>query len=258
MIYTQPIAALLALAILVIPLTASAQVNMERFRKGADSDGVQGSAELYFSNSTGNTDLLSGGASARAGWRKGPRLLLLVADASVGKQRDDTTINRGFAHLRLTRDLKPRLAGELFTQHGYDKFSKLSARTLVGAGPRFTLVQREVWDMHLGIAYMLEREVLNVPPGGPDDDLEYAHRMSAYLAVRADTAERLSLTNTVYLQPRIDEVDDMRVLEEFSARLGVAERLGFKISLSVRYDGAPPVGVKEMDTTLTNRLVWDF
>jgi len=64
--------------------------------------------------------------------------------------------------------------------------------------------------------------------------------------------------NTVYVQPRLGEPDDLRVLEEAALKVGVAGPVSLKVSVTVRYDGAPPVGVKPLDTDLSNRLVWDF
>lgn len=250
--------ALAALVLLATPSWAAAQVNTERFRGGGGPDGVSGSVELSFANRTGNTDLLEAGAALQAGWRKGPRTALVVSDLSVGKAADETTINRGFAHLRGGRDLSARLTWEGFVQYEYDRFAKLNARSLAGTGPRLTLYRGEAVAAFLGLAWMLEWERLDVPPGGPDPARAQVHRLSTYLAVTASPTERLTFVNTLYVQPRVAETADTRVLEEASLKVGVAGPVSLKVSFTLRYDGEPPSGVKHVDTALSNRLVWDF
>lgn len=252
--------AVVAAALLVLAGAgrAPAQVNTESFRGVADADGVSGSVELSFANRTGNTDLLEGGAAARLGWKQGRRTTLFVTDLSVGKARDATTINRGFAHLREVYRVTPRLAWEGFVQHEYDKFARLSARSLVGTGPRLTLVDRPGGSAHLGLAWMLERERLDVPAGAPDPRTDHAHRASAYLALEGRVNDRLSVVNTAYVQPRIGRARDTRVLNEAALKVALAGAMSLKVTFSVRYDGEPPTGVKHVDTALANRLVWDF
>jgi len=251
-------AATVVVALLAWGAPVAAQVNTESFRGSGVQDGVSGSVELSFANRTGNTDLLEGGAGVRVGWRGGPRMVLVVGDLSVGKVRDGTTINRGFLHLRGGRDLNARVMAEGFVPHEYDKFARLSARTLVGAGPRLTLHRSKGFTAHLGLSLMAERERLDVPAGGPDPRTETVARASTYLALLAAPAERVGLVNTVYVQPRLGEPDDLRVLEEAALKVGVAGPVSLKVSVTVRYDGAPPVGVKPLDTDVSNRLVWDF
>jgi len=237
---------------------AWAQVNTESFRGAADGDGTSGSVELSFANRTGNTDLLEAGAAARVGWRKGRRTALFVTDVSVGKAREATTINRGFAHLRGGYRLTPRLAWEGFIQHEYDKFARLSARSLVGTGPRLTVLDRPAASAHLGLAWMEERERLDLPSGSPDPRTDHVHRLSAYLAIEGRASDRLSLINTAYVQPRVGRARDTRVLDEAALKVALAGPMSLKVSFSLRYDGEPPTGVKHVDTAVSNRLVWDF
>jgi len=91
-----------------------------------------------------------------------------------------------------------------------------------------------------------------------EDPVQRNHRISTYLAVTVGAGERVSLNNTVYVQPRIGEPDDVRVLEEAGLKVGLVGALSLKVALTVRYDGEPPAGVKDLDTAVTNRLAWDF
>lgn len=246
------------LVMLLVPawtLPAPAQVNTERFRTADGEDGVSGSVELLFSNQTGNTDLLTGGAAVQASWRGAPWMVMLVLDGTVGTRRDETIASQGFAHLRLNRDLTRWLTWEVFVQHGYDRFALLDARTLAGTGPRFTLYRATRSSAFLGLAYMRERERLDVPPSG---EFNLYHRFSSYLSLKWHMNDRLALTNTVYYQPRFAQTDDFRLLEMLGLKVGLAGRLSLKIDLTVRHDNDPPTGVKATDTSLSNRLAWDF
>ena len=254
------LAAPLAGFLLILAITGPvyAQVNTERFRAQAGEEGFKGSLELSFSNRTGNTDLMAGGLALGLGWKREADTVLLIGDANVGKKRTDTTINKGFLHLRGHRELTPVAAAEVFTQYEYDKFSLLDLRFLVGAGPRFRVLHREAVTVHLGIAYMLEREQLNLAPGAPENPSPTSHRLSTHLALKVALAPHLTLTNTVYLQPRLDDPDDTRVLEDLGLKVGLGGPLSLRIGFTLRYDGDPPTTVKGIDSALSNRLVWDF
>ena len=245
-------------ALLLCATSAHAQVNTERFRKQMNEDGLRGSAELYFANRTGNSDLLSGGASLNLGWRGGVNGIIFTGRADVGTTHSTTTINRGFVHLRGNRELSERLTWELFTQREYDRFARLDARTLLGSGPRVPLYRGEAGTIHVGIAYMAEWEQIDVAPGSGEDSSQFYHRVSGHLAASLKAGDRLTLSNTVYLQPRWRERSDTRLLNEFSARIGMGGALSLKIALVIRRDGDPPSGVKKVDSHLSNRLVWDF
>jgi hypothetical protein len=112
--------------------------------------------------------------------------------------------------------------------------------------------------LHVGIAYMAEWEQIDVAPGSGEDSSQFYHRVSAHLAASLKAGDRLTLSNIVYLQPRWRERRDTRVLNEFSATIGMGGALSLKIALVIRRDGDPPAGVKKVDSHLSNRLVWDF
>lgn len=243
---------------LLWPAAAGAQVNTERLRGTAGSEGVRGSVEVSFENQTGNTDLAEGGLSLGLGWRGGPRTALFVASVDAGRARDETTVNKGFAHLRGGHDLGARVTWEAFVQHEYDRLARLTARSLIGTGPRFTLLERGRTAAHLGVAYMFEREEVDVLLASGEPRVQRNHRVSTYLAVTVGAGERVSFNNTVYVQPRIGEADDVRVLEEAGVKVGLVGALSLKVALTVRYDGEAPAGVKDLDTAVTNRLAWDF
>jgi putative salt-induced outer membrane protein YdiY len=243
---------------LLWPAAAGAQVNTERLRRADGAEGFSGSVEASFANRTGNTDLAEGGLSLGVGWRGGPRTALFLADVDAGRARDETTVNRGFVHLRGGRDLTARVTWEVFVQHEYDRLARLTARSLVGTGPRFTLLKRKRATVHLGVAYMFEREEVDLTPGSSEAPVQRNHRASSYLALALGVGARVSFGNTVYVQPRIAEARDVRVLEEATVKVGLVGALSLKVALTVRYDGEPPAGVKDLDTAVTNRLAWDF
>jgi len=243
---------------LLASLPAQAQVNTERFRGQVDKEGSRGSVELHFSNRTGNSDLQSGGAAINLGWRNDPNRIFFVGRVDVGTTRASTTINRGFTHLRGDRQLSPRWDWELFVQREYDRFARLDSRTLLGTGPRWTVISNKTVTAHLGVAYMAEWEKINVASGADDDASGRFHRVSSHLSLSVKAGQWVTLSNVIYVQPRWGERRDTRVLDELSARFSMGGPLSLKITLVVRRDGAPPTGVKPLDTHLSNRLVWDF
>ncbi len=105
---------------------------------------------------------------------------------------------------------------------------------------------------------MAERERLNVAAGAPDDPSTLHHRISSHVALAYRSDERVTLSNVLYLQPRIDNFSDFRVLNQAAVKMGISGAMSLKIEFTLRYDGEPPTTVEKLDTALSNRLVWDF
>lgn len=235
-----------------------AQINIERQRIQAEQEGFSGSLEASFTQRTGNSESLLSGLGARLAWARDPWLWFLLGDLRLGSSRGNTFLNRGFFHLRGIREHSPSLAWEGFVQHAYDQFARLRGRSLVGSGPRWTLVGEDEGALHLGIAYMVEWERLRVSPGDPDAPSTRAHRISSYLSGRLPLGKTLDVENTLYVQPRIGNPSDVRVLNEASLQWKGNAPLGFRIGFTLRYDGEPPSGVKKLDTEWVTRLTWEF
>ncbi|MCH9650095.1 MAG: DUF481 domain-containing protein [Deltaproteobacteria bacterium] len=183
------------------------------------------------------------------------QVLFLVSSYSFSEQNDERAVNSGFSHLRWGRNRGPRLGIEAFAQHQFNEFTNLDTRVLLGLGGRFALFRKPQKEAFLGSGYMFEFERLDVPVEGPDDLESRHHRWTNYISIKINTPDdRLLFVNTLYVQPRFDQPDDLRLLDEAELQIKITDRVSFGLSASLAHDSDPPEGIKETDITIVNRF----
>ena len=257
---------------------AAAQVNTEKMRVGANEPGWGGTFDINASLQRGNTEreILGGGVRLQYAW---PRLeadttgeagtddetedpanvIFLVSNYSFSRANDNRYVNNAQGHLRFIRQHGPRISFEVFGQYQFNEFIRLEDRFLAGGGGRFSLVQAERTEVFVGAGYMLEQETLDLPASLPDARSSEHHRSTNYVTVRYNSEdERLRLVQTLYAQPRLDRLQDFRLLSETSFEIQLFRRLALAINLNVMHDSEPPTGVKETDVVLSNSLRYSF
>jgi hypothetical protein len=256
--YVLCASAITAAATLLAPRNGTAQVNIERLRKHLDHDGLAGTIEGALTGRTGNTEAIVAGSGAQARGQYGRHTGLLALRGDYARNGPTVQVENTFAHARYAYALIPSLWGEAFVQLQGDALRRLRFRSLAGVGPRVGLYESHDFDLFLGTAYMLEREVVNVEPGADDDPVTIAHRSSSYLSATLALDARFLLSAVVYVQPRFDRPSDARILGEGNLAIEITKSVGTKIECTVRHDSAPPTGVRPTDVTLRNALTLTF
>jgi hypothetical protein len=159
--------------------------------------------------------------------------------------------------LRYNYQLASRSWLEAFAQVEHDRFKRLQLRRLVGAGPRFRILDGQAVRAYLGTAYMIELETVEVSETSPASD-STAHRWSNYLSAVYRADERVTLSVMVFYQPRFDDFSDYRALVLSSAEFEVSDRLGAGLQLNYQYDSMPPSEVRAADVSVVNTLSLHF
>jgi len=113
-------------------------------------------------------------------------------------------------------------------------------------------------DLFFGAAYMLERDVIDVEPGAREPRNEVYSRWNAYVTAHWKLDTRVSFATTMYVQPRVDDVSNTRLLSETLFYFKVTKVLSAALSATVRYDSEPPTAVKTTDIELKNSLSLAF
>jgi hypothetical protein len=264
---------LLSAALLLAARPVVAQVNTEKLRRANEKEGLSGEASGAFELYRGNLSLLRISAGARAEWqtlfepdedgiRARKDLAFLVGDVSFGERSvggvSQVFVSNGFLHARYTRMFVPSFGAEVFGQAQFNEFLLLQGRYLGGLGARAVLISEPWIEAQLGTGYMLEHERLNVEPPYSSSDLN--HRWTTYLRFALHLVEdRVTIANTAYVQPRLDDFGDHRILSE--GELEVSAGAGFSVALGLylRYDSEPPTPeLKRLDTTFQNRVKLRF
>jgi hypothetical protein len=254
----------LALIIVVIGAwsrDAGAQiVNVQgQLAKAPEADGVTGQLELKLDWRQGNTSVFDIGASGAVIVRHGRLLALALARGEYGESRDVTFTRKSFEHLRARYTIDCRWRWEVFVQHEYDAFRRLSVRGVAGTGPALQIVQRPSIAILAGAAYLFELERLDTRPGTIDaGERSVAHRSSLYVTGIERIGEQVSVLETVYVQPRLDDFDDIRLLGELTLTSKLAKHVALTNGLTVAYDRTPPDGVERYDMQLKVAVLVTF
>lgn len=242
-----------AIALVAIPHVASAQiVNVQgALAKTPAGDGETGQLDAKLNWRTGNNPIIDVGGAGSLLVRRGRLLGLAVARGEYGFGRGLTLTEKTFEHLRARVFLDCRWRWEVFVQHEFDRFRRLSLRTLAGTGPAVQLFGEDGVAVTTGAAYLLEYERLDTRDGTTDAGERYVdHRGSLYATASEALNPTVTMVETVYVQPRLDRPSDVRVFGEIALQAKLSTHVGLRNSFTVAYDDTPPEGVGRSDTAL--------
>jgi len=249
------------IVVLVLGRVAHAQiVNVQgALAKPPDHDDVIGQVEGKLNWREGNNPLFDVGGAGSVVVRRGHLLGLVLARGEYGTSRGLTLAKKSFEHVRIRSELDDSWRWEVFAQHEYDQFRRLSLRALVGTGPAYQVFDTAQLGVLTGAAYLYEDERLDTRPGTLDAGRHRtAHRGSVYVTGHENLSTSVTIVETVYVQPRLDAARDVRVFGELAVLTKLSARIALKDGFNVAYDATPPDGVKTHDTSLDVALLVTF
>jgi hypothetical protein len=250
-----PVSALIAVAAAVTPAAANI-VNIQGSLAAEPEPGLSGTVAATADWRTGNTDLVQVGGSAALLYRYGRIIGLGLVRAEYGEGEGVTFSERTFEHarLRVGLDDRSRWMWEVFAQHEYDAFRRLEVRALAGTGPALRVIDaKNAWAV-IGIAYLVEYERFDDGPYPDSDRRAVAHRGSAYATASLAVDAAITASETVYVQPRLDEPTDLRFLSETSITSKLRTWLAITSSFVIAVDRTPPESIDRVDTQLKTSL----
>jgi hypothetical protein len=252
----------IALVLAGLAHRADAQiVNVQgRLAKPPEKDGVTGQIELKLDWREGNNRFFDVGGVASVLFRRGRLLGLALVRGEYGNAAGGIPIARkAFEHLRARVTLDCRWKWEAFAQHEYDAFRRLSVRGVAGTGPALQIVNEDRVGILAGAAYLFELEQLDTRAGRIDaGQRSTASRASMYVTGTEKLGGGASITQTLYVQPRLTDPGDIRVLGELSVTVKLSKRIALTDGFVAAYDRTPPDGIRRYDTQLTIGLVVTF
>jgi len=251
-------AVIISIVVFVDITSLNAQVNTERMRIGSDHKGLSGFFDINLRVKSGNVEIFDTGSGLRLGYSGNRFMTFIVSNIQYATKKSKTFINRGFTHIRYNRNFHPRCTFEVFTQYEFNEFIRLLSRTLVGTGARIPLLKRDQFTLFYGSTYMHEWEHLNVRAGSGDIAKSSINRWSNYLVTNWQSKHDAAFVNTVYIQPRFDDFNDIRILNEMALQAKVSSWLSITLTFNLRFDSKPPSGVKKTDIELKNSLRLSF
>lgn len=208
---------------------------------------------------TGNISFLSMALGGSARIREGKNLLIGLVNLGRKSSDGDLIFGRTFEHMRYRYLLNDWLLLEAFAQHEYDAKRRLNFRALGGFGPKADILEGDGYRVGGGVAYMYELEQLSVAEGTADSGTnDTAHRLSSYLVGSYEYSDRLQLVETFYVQPRLTDAADTRLLSESSMVVRATKKLSLTTSFTVAYDNRTPETVEKTDTALQTTLTYEW
>lgn len=239
-------------------------VNVQQLAGKPIKPGLTAQAAVTGDWLSGNSQLATAGGSGSVFWRAGPWLsLVTVAGAygrkgSNGKWAEDPFQSKIFEHVRVRRELQDGLSLEGFAQHEYDRWRRLKLRMVTGGGVRYDMDAAKGLHLAGGVAYMAQWEALLKPQPVDSTGLVLEHRVSSYFVGAADLSENSALLLTVYVQPKISDVMDLRGLVDIAVVLAASKAVALRVNWALGYDTRPPATVRGYDTTGKVALVVGF
>ena len=236
-----------------VPARATAQiVNVQgALAKPPEKDGATGQLELKVDWREGNLPLFDIGATSSLLVRRGRVVGLAIARGEYGASGGLTFKRRTFEHVRVRATLDCRWRWEAFAQHELDGIRRLAVRALTGTGPALQVVNTKNVSLLAGASYLFEYEQFDRRTGASDaGQREIAHRASLYVTGQQKIGDSAAFIETLYVQPRIDEPRDLRLLGELTVTKKLSKRIALTDGLVIAYDHTPPEGVKRYDLQL--------
>ena len=231
---------------------------MEKLRRLDEGKDLSGSLEFDLSFRTGNVETVEVGLGGRVDYVGDTATTLFVSDGDLGWQGGRRYSNQGLAHLRQVYRRQFRVQPEFFVQSDYDRSRNLNFRGLLGAGFRTSLFSSDAARFWWGSAYIFEHERLELKVKDDHPERTSVHRLSNYISSRVRLEKTTALAWTIYLQPKLDEIGDLRVLSEGDVELKLSRSLVLVTTASMRYDSHPPPRTKSLDTALKSGIAFRF
>lgn len=233
----NPSRTLLAL-LLIFSIKAGSQiVNIENARMRSDTIGWQGSLGAYGSLTQNTVQIFQAGLDAKLQYKtkSNSGLWLILGNMDMLRVKSLKYVSNGMLHIRYNFKVNDWLRWEAFGQYQDNAVTQIDHRILLGTGPRFKLVDRKSFRMYLASLMMFENEKEITKPAVIHNDI----RNSSYLSFTWLPASNLELVSTSYLQPKMDQFSDNRILNQVSFKVKATPHFSMSIKWNYLHDKFP-------------------
>ncbi len=243
--------------LLILPHAVSAQVNTEKLRRSDSTTGFFFQAGTSLGLVRGNSEYVSADVDARIDFTREGNDNFLVGNYRFKESNKGKIANKGFLHARSMWETSETLTLEGFFQVEFNEFLSLNNRNLLGGGVRLHAVDlrgddgKAIFDIFLGIGGMYEHELYVVAAANIRRDGFLA---TNYVTLIWQPRDGTALSVITYLQPSLEDVDDLRSTTDAALEFKILEHLFFNVQLSYRYHSRPMTRIKQYDLELSNGL----
>ena len=236
------------------------QVNTETMRSEDNSDSFTNKFNMEMGYEKANTEVLELAAEYRLDYVKQENFhsfIVINLENGYEKENDlpkNIITNKGFAHLRITKDLFTNYQMEVFTQYEFNEFLLLNDRYLLGTGLRIGLQKSELSTTYIGIGLMVEKETYNIDA----EEEKNLLRSTNYIKNNIILTSNIDWSNTAYFQFASADLNDYRILYNGGLDFHVNESFAFTIELKYRYDNDPQGNLGSSYIQISNGVSFNF
>ena len=233
------------------------QVNTESMRKSNLNEGIFNkiSIDLDYDNAN-NNEIFNINFNYRIDFIKSDFNTFMKLNYENGYDKTDdnknTINNKGFCHIRYTKNLIEKYFLETFIQYEFNDFLNIKDRYLLGLGTRIKLDTKKNNSIFLGIGLMNEKEIYEV-----DDDKNLI-RSTNYLSNSTKINDNITLSNIIYFQLDIGNSNDYRILYDSSINVETVKNLFLNFAINYRYDNDPHENFSQSYTQLSSGIEYEF
>ena len=144
-------------------------------------------------------------------------------------------MNKGFGHLRITKQIILSLNIEFFSQVGFNDFLSIKERKLYGTGLRTTIIEKNKVKSYIGTGMMKEYEVYDIKY----NSIQLLNRLTNYLTINIHFNDDISFINITYYQPSIINRNDFRILVDNEIKYKINNNSSINMTINYRVDNEP-------------------
>jgi len=248
--------------VIILPVfvsKANAIVNMDSLHLNSNNNGISGSFNLNSSGAYGNSEQFLIESSADFYYKQSQSLQYVTLSYSYGESFSKENQNKSYLHLRHINNVESSTTWEIFTQIEQNKFSRLNFRGLVGAGYRWSFLKNSTHSSSIiGVGGYYSKEYLTHSSNIEEERSLELFRGNFYWIFRTNILENITLFNTTYYQPNLENPDDYRILEIAGVKIPLSKKLSLNLYGEGTFDSKPPVNVKKGDLSYKTGIEYKF
>ena len=248
------------LHLLILSTHVLGQINTEAMRSENNNDGLNNKFNLGLGYIKANSEVLDLATEYRLDYiKQNNSHSFLVINLKNGYEKENNSpkniiTNKGFVHIRTTKNVIPNYQMEVFTQYEFNEFLLLNDRYLFGSGLRIGYENNELTKTYMGIGFMYEKETYDID----SENEKILLRSTNYVKNNIALSSNIDLKNTGYFQIASVNFDDYRILYEGELDFKVNNYFAFTLSLDYRYDNDPQGGLGSSYIQISNGASFNF
>lgn len=183
---------------------------------------------------------------------------IIINSIEYQSSTNGTPFSTGYTHFRVNFRRQHKLSYETYAQVQYDEVRRMRLRTLAGGGIRFTAIDEEGVDIHIGSGVMYEMEKWRAIENDPTSDFyKEMPKLSNYIGVEFTLSKHVKLNLWGLYQVGYDSHDDInrnRYAVEASLNFILSKRILWINRFTYFYDAQPVIPINPAFYQIMNGL----